>query len=128
MATRSSVETEERTDTGLSKMADKYLRGFLALEFGRTDANIKWVDSHLLLTEGKLDCTAQINKQLQGEAEALKQDVSTIDKNAIALEKGSWLLKEGFADVNKDLYTVQSCAENIGNLLRKNNLHIWEVK
>lgn len=60
--------------------------------------------------------------------ESLKQDVLTIDKNAIALEKGFCLMEEDFADVNKELELIQYCTENVDNLLRENNIRIKGLK
>lgn len=37
-------------------------------------------------------------------------------------------MMEEFADVNKDLKMIQSCAENINNILRTNNLWMWGLK
>lgn len=54
--------------------------------------------------------------------ETLRKDVTTIDKNTIALEKSFRFMEEYFAGTNKKLEEVQSCTENIDNLLRKNNL------
>lgn len=45
-----------------------------------------------------------------------------MDKNAVALDKSFRLID--FADINKDIEVIQSCTENIDNLLRKKNLHV----
>lgn len=69
-------------------------------------------DSRLSFIEVKLDKIEQSSRQLQNEVETLKQDVTIIDENALALEKGFRWMEEDFVEVNKDLDIIKSFAEN----------------
>lgn len=102
-----TANLEASSDTALGDVEDKDLKSLILLELAKTNVTIKQIDSLLLLIEGKLDRLEQVNKQLQGEVETLKEEVVNIDRTSIALEKGFRFMEEDFADANWELEVVQ---------------------
>lgn len=69
MLTHNTSGVDDNPDSIWGKLNDKDLRAFLVSEYGKTNENIKRVDSRLSLIEEKLDKVEQTNRQLPNELE-----------------------------------------------------------